>query len=253
MKNYLRAFLEEKPFFFLLLRPKEAALYQSYKPFVKPVLDVGCGDGFFAKVAFGKIDVGIDPDKQAITEAKTRNVYKEVHVYDGKNIPYPNNYFMTIVCNSTFEHITNLPQVLSETSRVLKKGGMLYFTVPTDIWPTYLFGRLLFGKWYEKYFIDKSKHYNLYTVKQWQQKLKQLNLDVVYSTHYLDSKFVMWLFDISHYLSISSLLTKKLFNRWVLFPGKTILFRPFESMLIKVVEKNTTKGPYLFIVAKKTR
>jgi len=253
MKKYLQAFLKEKPFFFSIVRPKEASLYQQYKPFKKPILDLGCGDGFFAKIAFRRLDVGVDPDKQAVKEAKTRGTYKEVRTYDGKKIPYPGGYFATIVCNSTFEHIPNLKEVLSEVARVIKKDGMLYFTVPTNIWPKYLFGRLFLGRFYERFFVAKSKHYNLWTLGEWQKELKKRDLEIIYSTHYLDNKLVMWIFDISHYLSIFSLIAKKVFNRWVLFPQKSFLIRPIEDYILKSTNVNSKKGPYMLIAARKTK
>lgn len=251
MKDYLHKFLKEKPFFFSIVRPKEAHLYQRYKPFKGPILDLGCGDGFFAQVAFGKVDAGIDPDKNATKEARIRKIYQEVKPYNGRTIPYGNSYFSTVLCNSTFEHILNLKEVLNDTVRVLKVGGMLYFNVPTDQWPHYLFGSRILGKKYEEYFVKKSKHYNLYSFFKWKENLSQLGFEILYHTHYLDNKKIMWLFEISHYLSISSLVTKKLFNRWVLFPGKIRFLGFLEDFLITEIRKNSIKGPYLFIVAKK--
>lgn len=251
MKSYLKAFLKEKPFFFSIVRPKEVSLYQKYKPFKKPVLDLGCGDGFFAEVAFDQVDAGIDPNGSAIKEAKKRKVYKEIKPYDGKVIPYPKATFNTIVCNSTYEHISNIDEVLLETARVLKKGGMLYFTTVTDIWPKYLFGSLFLGNFYKRFFVKKSKHYNMYSVKTWSKKLETNNLEIIEFQHYLDNKKIMWLFDISHYLSVSSLLTKKIFNRWVLFPKKEKYLGNLESVILRETQQNTKKGPYLFIAAKK--
>jgi len=53
-------YLLERPLFLAVLLAKEAELYQSRFPLKHPVLDVGCGDGFFAWIAFRKtkIDVG---------------------------------------------------------------------------------------------------------------------------------------------------------------------------------------------------
>lgn len=253
MKKYLRAFLREKPLFFTFLRPKEASLYQDYKPFKGPVLDLGCGDGFFAQVAFGNVDVGLDPDRKMIIEAKKRKIYKIVKYYDGKKIPYSDGYFSTVVCNSTFEHIPNLDKVLHEVARVLKFGGMLYFTVPTDIWPKYLFGRLFFGKLYERYFINKSKHYNLYNFQEWKQKLSNLGLQPTAYNHYIDNKKIMWYFDISHYLSAPALLSKIVFNKWVLFPQKVKLFGWLENFIARETKKNNEIGPYLFIAVRKIK
>ena len=133
MEKYIIDFLENKPIFFSFLRPKEVFLYQKYKPFNAPILDIGCGDGFFAKIAFGRIDIGLDVKNSEINEAKEKKVYKKIVIYDGKKIPFPDNYFSTIICNSSFEHIPNIDEVLKESARVLKKNGNMYFTVPTNI------------------------------------------------------------------------------------------------------------------------
>lgn len=47
-------------------------MYQKYKPFNAPILDIGCGDGFFAKIAFGRIDIGLDVKNSEINEAKEK-------------------------------------------------------------------------------------------------------------------------------------------------------------------------------------
>lgn len=253
MKKYLEAFLKEKPFFFSIIRPKEASLYQKFKPFQKPVLDLGCGDGFFAQTAFGKLHAGIDPDKKAIQEAKTRKVYAEIKDYSGRVIPYPDQYFKTILSNSTVEHIPNIDEVIKETSRVLKKGGIFYFTTVTDIWPEYLFGSLILGKIYKQYFINKSKHYNMYSVQTWKKKLKKYGLEIIESQHYLNNKKILRLFDISHYFSVPSLVCKKLFHRWVLFPAKEKYFQSVKDYILKETKENSQEGPYLFIAAKKIK
>lgn len=253
MEKYIIDFLENKPIFFSFLRPKEVFLYQKYKPFNAPILDIGCGDGFFAKIAFGRIDIGLDVKNSEINEAKEKKVYKKIVIYDGKKIPFPDNYFSTIICNSSFEHIPNIDEVLKESARVLKKNGNMYFTVPTNIWPKYLFGIKLFGSIYSNFFIKKSKHYNLYSLKKWTSVLNLLGYKVKYSTHYLDNKKIIGLFDMSHYLSISSIITKLIFNRWVLFPQKTIFLKSLVKFISQNTSKNTKKGPYLFIAARKIK
>lgn len=253
MRSYIEAYLREKPFFFSLLRPKEASLYQSYKPFKRPILDIGCGDGFFAQVAFKKVDVGIDVDSKSLKEARRRKVYLKIKHYGGRRIPYPDGYFSTILCNSTFEHIPNLDEVLNEVSRVSKKGGMLYFTVPTNMWPKYLFGTFLLGRLYEMIFNKVQRHQNLYSLKTWSRSLSKVGFNVTSYTYYLDNKRILWFFDIGHYLSVTSLITKRLFNRWVLFPGKTRYLRKLASFIEKETQKDTKMGSCVFIVAEKVK
>ena len=60
-RDYFWLNLRELPYFRALIRAVEAAYYQDY-PLEEPTLDVGCGDGHFARITFEKpIQVGIDP------------------------------------------------------------------------------------------------------------------------------------------------------------------------------------------------
>ena len=50
--------------------------------------------------------------------------------YDGKTIPFENNTFDSILSTEVFEHVFNLPELLSEINRVLKSDGILLITCP---------------------------------------------------------------------------------------------------------------------------
>jgi SAM-dependent methyltransferase len=45
-------------------------------------------------------------------------------------IPFPDAFFDTIICNAVIEHVENPKEVINELSRVVKKGGYLYLSVP---------------------------------------------------------------------------------------------------------------------------
>src|SRR5262249_40048320 len=88
---------------------------------VHPVLDHCCGDGYIAAQVFGTdvVDCGVDIDKAALRAAST--IYKATKRADlGKELPYPNESFATILNNSGIEHIHDLQTSLREISRVLK-------------------------------------------------------------------------------------------------------------------------------------
>lgn len=251
MKEYTKAFLKEKPFFFSIVRPKEAFLFQKYKPFRKPILDLGCGDGFFAEIAFGKLNAGIDPDNNATNEAKKRKIYTEIKKYNGKKIPYKSSVFATIVSNSTLEHISNIDEVLAESSRVLKRGGMFYFTTITDSWPEYIFGSKILGNGYKRFFTDKSKHYNIFSYGEWKERLKKNSFEVIEFQHYLNNKKIYGIFELSHFFSAPSLLIKKIFNKWVIFPAKIKYMDKLINWLIDETKADNKIGPCLFIAARK--
>jgi 2-polyprenyl-6-hydroxyphenyl methylase / 3-demethylubiquinone-9 3-methyltransferase len=97
------------------------------------VLDVGCGGGLlseeFARMGF--ITTGIDPSeislKTAINHAKENNLAINYVKASGENIPFPSRSFDIVICCDVLEHVYDLPKVISEISRVLKKDGIFIY------------------------------------------------------------------------------------------------------------------------------
>ena len=121
--------------FHSFIRPQEAMLFQKYLRYIKPpVLDFGCGDGFFAETVFGKgkIDVGLDLLNSRANEAESKKIYKKISYYDGSTIPYPTHYFQTVISNCVLEHIIEINKSLNEIHRVLKPNGYFLTTVMTE-------------------------------------------------------------------------------------------------------------------------
>ncbi len=48
---------------------------------------------------------------------------------DAERMDFSDEFFDVIVSQATFEHLKNVPQVVSEIARVLKKGGVLYTSI----------------------------------------------------------------------------------------------------------------------------
>lgn len=259
MKNkninfFIKKYLENRPMFFSLIRPQEALFFETNKKYIKgKVLDFGCGDGFFAELVFGKgkIDIGLDLEKnERVKEAIKNKVYKRIALYDGNKIPFPNNYFDTIISNCVLEHIPNLSQSIKEIYRVLKPGGYFLATVMTDNWEKFLLGKNIFGKKYLDFLRKKQEHYNLLTKKQWENIFKKQGFKIISSSPYLSktqSKFL----EFFHYLSFPSLVSYKLFKKWVIFPFWYQLF--FFDRIIEIIlnEKNYKKTAGLFFIFKK--
>ena len=53
--------------------------------------------------------------------------------YDGKKIPFENNYFDSVFSSEVFEHVFNLEEMLKELNRVTKMGGKMLITCPFAI------------------------------------------------------------------------------------------------------------------------
>ncbi|MGH7858512.1 MAG: class I SAM-dependent methyltransferase, partial [Candidatus Binatia bacterium] len=113
-----------------------------------PVLDVGAGDGHFASIAYERpIDVGIDPLASDLSEAKTRSgVYRHLIRASATGLPFPEASFETVVSNSVLEHIPDLDSTLREISRVLRPGGSLAITTPSEHFPDLLLGSTVLRK-----------------------------------------------------------------------------------------------------------
>ena len=73
-RDFLWLNLKDLPYFRAILRAVEARFYQGLD-LPRPILDVGCGDGHFASVAFETpLDVGVDLHLPSLREAGRRTL-----------------------------------------------------------------------------------------------------------------------------------------------------------------------------------
>lgn len=95
---------------------------------VAPSLDYGCGDGLQTDLIFDdSFTVGLDILQEDLDRAKLLRKHGELVCGNGRDIPYPDNYFRTVVANHTLYHIPQKTQALREIYRVMASGGGLYF------------------------------------------------------------------------------------------------------------------------------
>lgn len=260
LEYFLREYLRARPLFLSLIRAKEAFLYQKYLPLPRPILDVGCGDGYFAHVTFAKhvnhthqpIDVGLDLGNSTIQKSERLGVYRKLMTYDGIHIPFPDNHFATVVSNCVLEHVEHLPTVLSEVHRVLRPGGRFLTTVMAKPWEEQLVGTILFGRWYQSWMRKKQVHRNLLTQEQWSDAFTDAGFTIREIVGYL-SPAACRLLDVCHYLSLPSLLTYTLVKQWVVLPTLTRLYPV--GYFLRIIAPDVPpmhSGALLFALAKKT-
>ena len=112
-------------------------------------LDLGCGDGTILqrilKYVGSRDVVGIDLDPRETEAAAALGLYTAVHTGPGSSIPEPDASFDFVFSNSVLEHIPDLAPVFAEVARILKPGGIFYFTVPSTTFPDLLYGPWLPG------------------------------------------------------------------------------------------------------------
>lgn len=257
-KDYLRQFIASRPVSHGLLRAIECRKLSNYE-FVHPILDLGCGDGFFAKILLNNnmVDVGIDISPKEVAKAEKCGVYKEVRVASALKIPFPDNYFSTVLSNSVLEHIPQIDLALLEIARVLKKGGRLIFIVPRSIsfrfflysWLLKKLGLLSLAN----YFLLKRHkvfgEYHCYDHGVWIEKLKRAGLNLE-EYRYFHPREVVFISDFFLPFSILSLLNEKLFKKKTILPSKLRVII-FEKMLKKYYLLEREEGNTLLIVATK--
>lgn len=241
LEYFLEIYLRERPLFLSLIRAKEAELYQRYLPLKRPVLDVGVGDGFFAKMTFGNslIDVGLDLPNSRIDEAGKTGIYKKLITYDDGKIPFPSRSFQTVVSNCVLEHISHLELAIKEVYRVLRPGGLFLTTVMAKPWEDNLFGAKILGDFYKKWMREKQIHLNLLKREDWDKIFQKAEFKISHREGYLSSSACQ-LIDISHYLSFPNLISYKLLGKWVLFPQVTKLIYPINFLVRILSEKVST-------------
>jgi len=231
---FIKKYLENRPLFHAFIRPQEASLFYENQRYIKsPILDFGCGDGFFSQIVFGKgkINIGLDLIKSRANEAEKENIYQKVVYYDEKTIPYPDDYFRTVISNCVLEHLPNLNYSLKEIHRVLKPGGYFLATVMTDRWEEHLLGSKIFGKFYKNFMRKIQQHHNLLTMKQWGNKFIKTGFKAIKSIGYFHQNLAQHN-ELFHYLSFPSFLSHKLFGRWVIFPKLNLSWKSYFKKII---------------------
>ncbi len=103
-----------------------------YIPFKKngALLDVGCGSGA-SMVNMQKMGwkvVGVEPDPQAVSNARNKGV--EVYQGDLYSQKFPDNSFDAILLSHVIEHVPFPDKLIKECHRILKDGGTLLAITP---------------------------------------------------------------------------------------------------------------------------
>lgn len=96
------------------------------------ILDIGCGYGFFTDYfrSIGANAYGIDGSEKMIEIARERYPLTSFSVADiTKPLDIESDRFEMIFSNQVFMDIENIDLVFSECSRLLKTGGILYYSI----------------------------------------------------------------------------------------------------------------------------
>jgi SAM-dependent methyltransferase len=256
--DFFHRYLEKTPIALALWRSLECHRFSKEK-LVHPVLDVGCGDGFLASVAFGqKLEAGIDLDPGEVQKAATSGSYQKVLCASATHLPFPDKSFKTVVSNCVLEHIPNIDGALSEIRRVLKPNGRLMFTVPSERFSSdsFLQGLLKksglpgLGKWYIDRLNQTFKHHHVDDAATWGKRLRRagfkmekLDMIVPLKTFHAYERWLM--------LAYPSKILRSLIGRLVIGPRGPV--RWFATRWFKrALEAEDAPGACHFIIARKS-
>lgn len=226
--------LRDLPYFRAMVRAVEDKFYQGLE-LPGPVYDLGCGDGHFASVAFERpLDVGLDPWWPPLREASTRTAYRMLVCADGAKVPFADGHFASAVSNSVLEHIPHVDAVLVELARVLRPGGRFVFCVPNHRFPQLLLGTQVFrsvglqgaADWYSRFFNRISRHQHCDSLDVWRERLARTGFEIEQHWDYFSARDLHQM-EIGHAMGLPALISKKLTNRWILFPNRASLWLPY--------------------------
>lgn len=220
--------LETSPLYHVLVRTAECLLLRDYE-LPSPVLDIGCGPGTFGRALFGgrQVDAGIDPQHGELLQTQALGGYRWLVQCMGAQLPFRDQSFASSFSNSTLEHIPEVEPVLEEMHRVVVAGGPVLITVPSEHFLPYYGGSQLLESLrlkgpaasYRRWQRGRARVHHDDPPDVWLPRLANAGFSVK-SWRYYYSKANMALFDLSHYMTIPSLVTRRLLGRWVLWPGK---------------------------------
>lgn len=257
-KDFLWLHLRDLPYFRAIVRAVEAQFYQEFT-LTAPVLDLGCGDGHFATLAFDRpLDVGLDPWGGPIREAKRRGGYHSLVQADAGQMPFPAGTFGSAISNSVLEHIPHIDAVLAETSRALQPGALFLFCVPN---PTYLtaldiparlsrLGLRRLGAAYTAWFKRMSRVQHADAPEVWQARLEEAGFELERWWHYFSPQALRAL-EWGHYFGAPTLLPHLLTGRWILARQRWNLALTERLVRRYSVPQADPQGTFTFYVARK--
>ena len=146
-------------------------------PFVKPgskFLDLGCGSAIVAN-AF-KNSFNLDLTGADIVDKRVFQI--PFKLYDGKNLPFEDNSFDSVLISYVLHHCQDPVIVLKEAKRVAQGNILIYEDLPENIFSSLLCK--LHGKSFAWLFQEKKESCNFKKDKEWKRVFDELGLKVVF-------------------------------------------------------------------------
>ena len=229
LERWIYAYLEHAPLSLTLREINRLIAIEAVARGDGPVLDVGCGDGFWwtLRDAGGREIYGIDISAREIAQAKTRIHAALTDV--SREQPFPGTAFAEIIGNCSLEHVPDIDAALSNLRRAAAPNARLLMFVPTPRWA--------FQGQLQSWLLQRAprvamsiagalngffQHWHLYDAKVWTRLLAQ-NGWRVRATYGLGSARSEFLFRAFMPPAFAEFLVKKLTG---FYPSKLARFLP---------------------------
>ncbi|MBS2019357.1 MAG: methyltransferase domain-containing protein [Deltaproteobacteria bacterium] len=193
----------------------------------EPILDIGCGDGLFARLAYPSKQIwGIDINPLEIRRAQATASYSTLVCGSITDVSLPPGFFKSAVANCSLEHVPALDDALRNIRTSLAVGGQFIAIVPTPTWTRLLavpsmlraVGLPTLAQAYGEGLDRVFRHIHLYNEAEWSRRLVQAGFEVK-SIETLTSRRSSWMFDVLLYPSLVGWVVKKMTGRWVVSPA----------------------------------
>lgn len=151
----------------------------------KQTLDIGCGGGLLAEefARLGCQVTGIDPSEPSLATARAHARQSGLEIAYrqgvGEQLPFADASFDLVYCCDVLEHVNDLEQVIAETARVLKPGGVYCFdTINRTLFSKFAAIKLM-QEWKATAFLPPHLH-------AWEQFIKPAELTGALTRHGLE-------------------------------------------------------------------
>ncbi|MEO5562034.1 MAG: class I SAM-dependent methyltransferase [Chitinophagaceae bacterium] len=199
------------------------------------LLDFGCGSKPYQSLFTNVTEyVGLDFASEGHShEKESIDVF-----YDGKTIPFPDEYFDSVLSSEVFEHVFNLAEILPEINRVMKPGAKILITCPF-VWPEH----------------EVPVDFARYTVFALQHMLQKAGFTIVLTDKSGDFSSAIYqmrmVYFSEHVIPAVPLLGRSKFFRTSLAPGLYVCMNLWFSFWHKVLPKSKASYMNNIIIAQK--
>jgi SAM-dependent methyltransferase len=179
--RWATAYLRHAPLSLTLRELNRLIAFQSVASTRGPVLDVGCGDGFWWTVRGDEREIyGIDISATEIAQARSR-IHAELTDVS-REVPFPalRSKFEEIIGNCSLEHVPDIDAALSNLRRSATDRARLLMFVPTPRWAYSGNVQRALLAYAPRIAMALSgalngffQHWHLYDAKVWQRLLEQ--------------------------------------------------------------------------------